>query len=114
MIHRDDVVGAIMAALRHGRIGEIYNAVDDEPVTQLNFFRWLSKSLRRPLPPFCPAAEKAGPKRGSTNKRVLNRKLKTELGYQLLYPSFREGYLTEIQRLDPRICRAPLRLGLRV
>src|SRR5262245_17570283 len=34
MVHRDDVVGAIIAALEKGRPGEIYNVVDDEPVIQ--------------------------------------------------------------------------------
>src|ERR1700720_1490467 len=38
MIHRDDLVGVIIAALKSGRAGEIYNAVDDEPVTQLTYF----------------------------------------------------------------------------
>ena len=40
MIHRDDVAGAVMAALQHGQPGEVYNAVDDEPVTQLGFFQF--------------------------------------------------------------------------
>ena len=39
-------------------------------------------------------------KRGLTNKKVLNRKLKMELGCQLKYPTFRQGYTAEIQRLD--------------
>jgi hypothetical protein len=30
-------------------------------------------------------------KRGATNKRVSNQRLREELGYQLKYPSFREG-----------------------
>src|SRR5207237_313996 len=57
MIHRDDVAGAIIAALENGRAGEIYNAVDDDPVSQLDFFRWLSVTLGQALPPF--AAEDA-------------------------------------------------------
>ena len=43
MIHRDDVAGCIIAALKNGRAGEIYNAVDDEPVRQIDFFRWLAE-----------------------------------------------------------------------
>ena len=35
-----------------------------------------------------------------TNKRVSNRKLKTELGYQFKYPNFRIGYTEEISRLE--------------
>jgi hypothetical protein len=37
--------------------------------------------------------------RGVTNKCISNQKLKTELGYQFRYPSFREGFHAEIQRL---------------
>ena len=95
MIHRDDVAGAIIAALERGRPGEIYNAVDDEPISQLDFFRWLSGRLWKELPPFVEATE-AGRKRGVTNKRVSNRKLRDELGYQFKYPTFREGYGAEM------------------
>jgi nucleoside-diphosphate-sugar epimerase len=100
MIHRDDLVGVIIAALTSGRPGEIYNAVDDEPVAQIPFFRWLSETLGKWMPPFAGEAEEAGRKRGLTNKRVQNRKLKMELGHQFKYPNFRKGYTAEIQRLD--------------
>ena len=99
MIHRDDLVGVIIAALKNGRPGEIYNAVDDEPVAQINFFRWLSEALGKWMPPFTTETESAGRKRGLTNKKVQNRKLKMELGYQFKYPTFRQGYTAEIQRL---------------
>jgi nucleoside-diphosphate-sugar epimerase len=100
MIHRDDLVGVIVTALRHARAGEIYNAVDDEPVAQIHFFRWLSETLGKWMPPSATEAENAERKRGLTNKRVSNRKLKMELGYQFKYPTFRQGYSAEIQRLD--------------
>ena len=35
-----------------------------------------------------------------TNKKVSNRKLKMELGYQFKYPNFRKGYTAELLRLD--------------
>jgi hypothetical protein len=38
-------------------------------------------------------------KRGVTNKRVSNRKLKMELGHQFKYPNFRKGYSAELLRL---------------
>jgi len=99
MIHRDDLIGVIIAALRSGRAGEIYNAVDDEPVSQLRFFQWLAGKLGRELPPTAPEDAEANRKRGVTNKRVSNRKLKMDLGYQFKYPTFREGYTVEVQRL---------------
>lgn len=94
MIHRDDVAGALLAALQRGQPGEIYNAVDDEPVSQLTFFRWLSEKTGRPVPPFAAADPDALRKRGVTNKRVSNQKLRLKLGYKFKYPSFREGALT--------------------
>jgi nucleoside-diphosphate-sugar epimerase len=112
MIHRDDLIGCIIAALKSGRAGEIYNAADDEPVTQLHFFQWLAQALDKPLPPSEPAAvalarsgepqenPDAARKRGATNKRVSNRKLKMELGHQFKYPNFRKGYSAELLRLD--------------
>ena len=100
MIHRDDLVAALLAALKNGRPGEIYNAVDDEPVTQLTFYRWLSETLGKWLPPYATAAEDADRKRGLTNKRVQNRRLKMELGCPFKYPTFRQGYTAEIKRLD--------------
>ncbi|MBA4147982.1 MAG: SDR family oxidoreductase [Verrucomicrobia bacterium] len=100
MIHRDDVVGAILAALKSGRAGEVYNAVDDEPVAQIHFFRWLSETLGKEMPPYATEEESAQRKRGLTQKKVSNRRLKMEMGYQFRYPTFRQGYSAEIQRLD--------------
>ena len=100
MIHRDDLVRVITAALQNGRPGEIYNAVDDEPVAQIHFFRWLSETLGKAMPPFATDEENASRKRGLTHKKVSNRKLRMELGVPLKYPTFRQGYTAEIQRLD--------------
>jgi nucleoside-diphosphate-sugar epimerase len=98
-IHLEDVVGSIVAALEKGKPGRIYNAVDDHPSTQLEVFQWLSQRLNKPLPPRAePGAEMAS-KRGMTNKRVSNRRLKTELGYSFRYPTFKEGYAAEVERV---------------
>lgn len=99
MIHRDDLVRAIIEALERGRAGEIYNVVDDEPVSQLEFFQWLAAKLGKPLPPTVPEDAAAPRKRGLTNKRIANRKLRTELDFNFTYPDFRAGYSAEIQRL---------------
>jgi nucleoside-diphosphate-sugar epimerase len=100
MIHRDDVVASIITALKSGRAGEIYNIVDDEPVPQIHFFRWLSETLGKNMPPFVPESAVPAGKRGITHKRILNRKMKMELGCCLRYPTFRQGYTAEIQRLQ--------------
>jgi nucleoside-diphosphate-sugar epimerase len=92
MVHRDDVVGAIIAALEKGRPGEIYNVTDDEPVSQLKLFEWLSKRLQKTLPPTSETGQATGRKRAATSKGVSSARLKAELGYQLKYPTFREGF----------------------
>ncbi len=100
MIHRDDVVRAILAALERGGMGGIYNATDDEPVTQLDFFTWLAGKLGGPLPPPALEPEDAARKRGLTHKRVSNRRLRQELACELKHPTFRQGYAAELARLE--------------
>ena len=99
MIHRDDVIGIIIAALKHGQPGTIYNAVDDEPVSQLKFFEWLAAELDRPLPPRIAVDAETWRKRGTTNKRVGNTRLHAELKYELRHPDFRSGYRAELRRM---------------
>lgn len=100
MIHLDDVVGILIAALKNGRAGEVYNAVDDEPVALVHLYRWLSEALGKWMPPFLPEDQMAERKRGVTNKKVSNRRAKMELGYNFLHPTFRQGYTAEMIRLE--------------
>ena len=92
MIHRDDVVGAICAALERARPGQVYNVVDNEPVSQRTFLEWLSTRLNAPVPQSSDTAFGTIKKRGLTNKCVSNRKFREELAFQLEFPTFREGY----------------------
>ena len=98
MIHRDDLISIISAALERGMPGEIYNAADNAPASQLEFFTWLAAELKRPLPPRIAADTEVWRKRGVTNKRVSNAKMRTELKYEFQYPDFRAGYAAEIAR----------------
>jgi len=99
MIHRDDLIGVIIAALERGRAGEIYNAADNAPASQREFYEWLAAKLKQPLPPTIPADENVWRKRGVTNKRVSNAKLRADLQYVFQFPDFRAGYAAEIARL---------------
>jgi nucleoside-diphosphate-sugar epimerase len=100
MIHVDDLVEVIIAALKNGRAGEIYNVVDDEPVSLLHFYRWLAETLGKWMPPFVAEEQEPERKRAVTSKKVQNRRMKVELGVQLKYPTFRQGYTAEIRRLE--------------
>jgi nucleoside-diphosphate-sugar epimerase len=92
MIHRTDAVQAIIAALERGVPGQIYNVVDNEPVTQFNLFQSLAIDMNQPMPPSLPPETTAGRRRGVTNKRVSNARLRNELGFQPQFPDFRAAY----------------------
>jgi hypothetical protein len=66
----------------------------------MNFFQWLGGTLGKYPPPSELENSDENRKRGVTNKRVSNRKLKMELGHQFKYPNFRIGYSAELLRLD--------------
>ncbi len=99
MIHRDDLIGIIIAALERGEAGQIYNAADNEPVSQRKFYDWLAAQLKQPLPPQVASDAEVWRKRGVTNKRVSNAKLRAALKYKFQFPDFRAGYAAEIARL---------------
>lgn len=99
MVHREDVVGAIAAALKSGRRGEIYNVVDQEPVTEIHFYTWLAETLGKFVPPKAAEGSPEARSRPSTSKKVSSRRLTMELGYRLKYPTFRQGYTAEIKAL---------------
>ena len=88
-VHRDDIAAALFLLLDRPSPGhEIYNVVDDQPILQSECYRWLAKRLNRPIPPF--GKPKAQPKRGASNKRVSNAKLR-RLGWIPRYLTFAEA-----------------------
>lgn len=95
-VHRDDIASALFL-LVSGKWQErqIYNVVDDEPTRQSDCYRWLAERLNRSLPPIRKSAEQR--KRGDTNKRVSNAKLRS-LGWTLQYPTFADAMEKSILR----------------
>ena len=87
-VHRDDIVSALflLAERRAESGGQIYNVVDDEPTTAPTVFEWLSLELKQPEPSQGKLSAKR--KRGQSNKRVSNQKLRA-LGWEPRYPNFR-------------------------
>jgi nucleoside-diphosphate-sugar epimerase len=87
-IHADDAASALFLLIAHDLPAGIYNVADDCPVTQLDCHTWLAATLNLPMPPRGPIDTNR--KRGITDKRVSNAKLRS-LGWRLSYPSFREA-----------------------
>jgi nucleoside-diphosphate-sugar epimerase len=86
-VHRDDIVSALLllAQRRHEFAGEIFNVVGDQPIKAIEAYEWLAPRLRKPVPT---ATANAGPsKRGESNKRVSNDKLRA-LGWTPRFPTF--------------------------
>lgn len=102
MVHRDDIVAAIVSVLDQKPLGEIFNVVDDEPVRQVDYVCWLCEKLHLPMVKFDPRARsefKDRVRKGfQPNRRVSNRKMKSRLRVQLRFPTFREGLLPLIDR----------------
>jgi len=89
-VHRNDVASAIFFIGQCQTINppRIFNVVDDTPASRAEILTWLSERLNLPVPAsFAPAEQK----RGRTNKRVSNAKLRS-LGWAPVYPSYRDGF----------------------
>ena len=88
-VHRDDIATALFLLLdRPFPAREIYNVVDDQPILQSECYRWLAAKLNRPIPPM--GRSTAAPKRGASNKRVSNARLR-HLAWIPRYPTFAEA-----------------------
>ena len=93
-VHRDDIASAIFFLLtRETQRTQIYNVVDDQPMLQTECYRWLAQRLDRPLPPI--GKSMALRKRGDSNKRVSNAKLRS-LGWTPQYHRFVDAMETSI------------------
>ena len=93
-VHRHDIASAIFFLLtRETQETQIYNVVDDQPMLQTECYRWLAQRLDRPLPPIGKSTGQR--KRGSSNKRVSNAKLRS-LGWTPRYPTFVDAMETSI------------------
>ena len=85
--HQADIVRglATLGRARASSAGVIYNVCDDRPITQLECYGWLARHFARPLPPTAPPDHER--KRGWTNKRVSNARLRA-LGWVPGFSSF--------------------------
>jgi nucleoside-diphosphate-sugar epimerase len=94
-IHVDDVAGVVQASMAKPDPGQAYNVCDDEPCPPQDVVAFAAELLKIPPPPeiafddadLSPMAKSFY----AESKRVSNRRIKDELGYRLIYPTYREG-----------------------
>lgn len=87
-IHRDDAARALLHLFTERAAPGIYNVADDCPATQREVYGWLADYYQQPLPPS--TNEPRPSRRGWTNKRVANSKLRST-GWAPEYQSFRDA-----------------------
>jgi nucleoside-diphosphate-sugar epimerase len=94
-IHVEDIAGIVQASIDKPRPGRAYNVCDDEPCPPQDVVAFAAELLQSPPPPAIPfnQAELSPMARSfyAESKRVSNRRIKHELGYRLIYPTYREG-----------------------
>jgi nucleoside-diphosphate-sugar epimerase len=86
-IHRDDAAKAIVHLVVNPATPGVYNVSDGTPATQFEVYSWLGDYFCRPLPGR--GEPDLNRKRGWTNKRVSNEKLRAT-GWRPAFPSYRD------------------------
>lgn len=103
-IHVDDICSAIIRSMDQPSPGSIYNIVDDYPAPASDVLDFLCDELGKPRLkgiPFDQADISPALKSFyADNKRVSNRLTKEKLNWQPQFPSFKEGYLDILAKLD--------------
>ena len=97
-IYIDDVAAATLAAIERGRRG-LYNIVDDEPAATTEWLPYLAKVLGAKPPRRVPewlgrlVAGEQLVSMMTESRGASNAKAKRELDWELVYPSWREGFV---------------------
>lgn len=90
LIHVEDGARAVIAAEERGRPGETYLVADDTPVRRREFYSHLAHLLGTPPARFEDRASSVA------NRRISNRKARSELGFVPRFPSYVEGLAASV------------------
>jgi 2-alkyl-3-oxoalkanoate reductase len=105
-IHVDDAAAATVQAIEHGKAGNIYNIVDDDPAEVSDWLPALAAMLDAKPPFHLPAwiaRLVAGDHMVAMMTQVRagsNEKAKHDLGWQPAYPSWRDGFALIIHQMN--------------
>jgi len=103
-IHADDLAHVCVAAARHDHPSLLYNVSDGHPTTMTDFFYRVADVLGISRPPAI-TMEEARRRLGegmlsylAESKRIDNRRMREELGVELLYPDLAAGLASCFER----------------
>jgi len=105
-IHVADIADAIAACIARGQPGRIYNVTDDEPAPPQDVVEYAATLLGVAPPPerdfttteMTPMARSFY----GENKRVSNKRIKSELGFEFAHPTYREGLQALLEQGEGR------------
>ena len=101
--HVDDIAQVLEASINHPNPGAVYNVCDDDPAPPQDVIAHAAELLGLPVPPEIPfeKADLTPMARSfySESKRVSNRRIKEELGVELIYPDYRTGLSALLQEM---------------
>ncbi|HEY9760436.1 MAG TPA: NAD-dependent epimerase/dehydratase family protein [Oculatellaceae cyanobacterium] len=89
-IHLEDLASIVLAAFRRGLPASIYVVADSKPATHLEVASWLCDKMMMPIPSMVPLESVHESLRG--NRQILAQRVLQDLGVDLKYPTFEEGY----------------------
>jgi nucleoside-diphosphate-sugar epimerase len=105
-IHVADIADAIAACISRGQPGRIYNVTDDEPAPPQDVVEYAATLLGLAPPPERDfATTEMTPMARSfygENKRVSNKRIKSELGFEFAHPTYREGLQALLEQGEGR------------
>lgn len=96
-IHAEDLARICVAAMQRGTPGAVYNVADNQPTTMSHYFNQVADALGLSRPPAVSMAEARATLTPAMlsfieeSRRIDNRKLREELGIELLYPDLESG-----------------------
>jgi len=97
LIHVEDGAAVVAAADERAAPGSIYNVSDGAPVSRRAFYTKLAEVLGAPQPRFVPQPTgEIGPPPERGHRRIVNRRMREELGVSLQYPNHEAGLFASI------------------
>lgn len=93
LAHRDDIVSAIWSAFEApiDVPGGLFNVADDGAAPKIEITSWLAQQMGLAAPTFT-GAPATGRRAVTPDRIIVNARIKSVLGWQPRYPTFREGY----------------------
>jgi nucleoside-diphosphate-sugar epimerase len=90
LIHVDDAVSAVCIAADQNLVGETFLVSDSNPTLRREYYQFLADKFELGPIPWADVAPDPN-SRGSSSKRISNRKFLEQTGLELKHPDFRSG-----------------------